>query len=138
VRPLGADQVVDYGREDFTALAGGYDVIFDLIGNHSLTALRRSLTPGGTLVLSSGTGGRVLGPLGRILGALLLSPFVGQNLRIVAPTRGAASLDARCATSSNPAQSARPSTASIRLPRPRRPCGTSSRSTRGERSSSPC
>ncbi|WP_394770299.1 NAD(P)-dependent alcohol dehydrogenase [Lacisediminihabitans sp.] len=94
VRSLGADHVVDYAREDFTLRTAGYDVIFDLIGNHSLTALRRSLTPGGTLVLSSGTGGRVFGPMGRILRALLLSPFVGQNLRIFAPTRGAESLAA--------------------------------------------
>jgi NADPH:quinone reductase-like Zn-dependent oxidoreductase len=94
VSSLGADHVVDYEREDFTAGSGRYDVIFDLIGNHPLTALRRSLTPGGTLVLSSGTGGRVFGPMGRILRALLLSPFVGQNLRIFAPTRGAVSLDA--------------------------------------------
>jgi NADPH:quinone reductase-like Zn-dependent oxidoreductase len=56
-------------------------VIFDSIGNHSLNRLRRALTRRGTLVLSSGTGGRVLGPMGRILRALLLTPFISQRLR---------------------------------------------------------
>jgi NADPH:quinone reductase-like Zn-dependent oxidoreductase len=38
-------------------------------------------------VLSSGTGGRVLGPMGRILRALLLTPFVSQRLRTFLPRR---------------------------------------------------
>lgn len=93
VRSLGADHVVDYTREDFTTSGKRYDVIFDLIGNHSLTACRRALAPTGTLVLSSGTGGRVLGPMGRILRALALSPFIGQNLRTFTATPGRAALD---------------------------------------------
>lgn len=93
VRSLGADHVVDYTQEDFTQGGKRYDVIFDLIGNHSLTACRRALTHTGTLVLSSGTGGRVLGPMGRILRALALSPFIGQNLRTFTATPGRAALD---------------------------------------------
>jgi NADPH:quinone reductase-like Zn-dependent oxidoreductase len=82
VRTLGADHVVDYSIQDYTESGKQYDVIFDLIGNHSLTALRRALTREGTLVLSSGTGGRVLGPMGRIMRAMLLSPFVSQKLSL--------------------------------------------------------
>jgi NADPH:quinone reductase-like Zn-dependent oxidoreductase len=93
VRSLGADHVVDYTREDFTTSGKRYDVIFDLIGNHSLTACRRALTATGTLVLSSGAGGRVLGPMGRIIRALVLSPFISQNLRVFAATLGRAPLD---------------------------------------------
>ena len=81
VRSLGADHVVDYTREDFTQSGQRYDLIFDLIGNHSLGGCRRALTATGTLVLSSGTGGRVFGPMGRIIRALLLSPLVGQTMR---------------------------------------------------------
>lgn len=93
VRSLGADHVVDYTREDFTKSARRYDVILDLIGNHSLTECRRALSRTGTLVLSSGTGGRVLGPMGRILRALALSPFISQNLRTFTATPGQAALD---------------------------------------------
>jgi NADPH:quinone reductase-like Zn-dependent oxidoreductase len=82
VRCLGADHVIDYGREDFTLGTVRYDVIFDLIGDHTITALRGALTPKGTLVLSSGTGGRVLGPMGRILKAGVISRFVPQTLSL--------------------------------------------------------
>jgi NADPH:quinone reductase-like Zn-dependent oxidoreductase len=87
VRSLGAVHVIDYARKDFTRGGEHYDVIFDSIGNHSLLRLRGSLTRTGTLVLSSGTGGRMLGPMGRILRSLLLSPFISQNLRSFAKTK---------------------------------------------------
>jgi NADPH:quinone reductase-like Zn-dependent oxidoreductase len=47
VRSIGADHVIDYTREDFTAGAGRYDLIIDCGGGHSLTAYRRALTPTG-------------------------------------------------------------------------------------------
>lgn len=93
VRSLGAVDVIDYTKEDFTSGGRRYDVILDLIGNHSLTTLRRALTHEGTLVLSSGTGSAVFGPMGRIIRALALSPFVSQNLRIFSPTLGTEALD---------------------------------------------
>jgi NADPH:quinone reductase-like Zn-dependent oxidoreductase len=78
VRSLGADTVVDYTRED---LGEGYEVILQLGGEASASDLRRRLTAKGTLVLSSGDSpGRWLGPLGRVIRAGLLSPFVGQTL----------------------------------------------------------
>ena len=93
VRSLGADHVVDYTGEDFTSSGKRYDVILDLIGNHSLTEVRRALSRRGTLVLSSGTGGRVLGPMGRILWAFTLSPFISQNLRTFTASQGRVALD---------------------------------------------
>ena len=47
VRSLGADEVVDYTREDFTANDVTYDVVFDSVGKHSFRRCRRSLKPGG-------------------------------------------------------------------------------------------
>jgi NADPH:quinone reductase-like Zn-dependent oxidoreductase len=77
---LGADHVIDYTREDFTADRGRYDLIFDLIGNRSLRECIAALTPKGSLVLSSGTGSRLLGPLGRMLRGVAMAPFVSQRL----------------------------------------------------------
>jgi NADPH:quinone reductase-like Zn-dependent oxidoreductase len=81
VRSIGADRVVDYTREDFTKGRDRYDVVFQLAGTLSPTTCRRALTPTGTLVLSSGESrGRVIGPIGRILGGLALSPLVRQRI----------------------------------------------------------
>jgi NADPH:quinone reductase-like Zn-dependent oxidoreductase len=81
VRSLGADDVIDYTKEDFTEAGRGYDLVFQLAGTHSPWACRRALTPKGTLVLSSGDSpGRWIGPVTRIVKAIALSPFVGQKL----------------------------------------------------------
>jgi NADPH:quinone reductase-like Zn-dependent oxidoreductase len=47
VRSLGADEVVDYTREDFTKNGKSYDVVFDAVGRHSFRRCRGSLKPGG-------------------------------------------------------------------------------------------
>ena len=84
VRELGAERVVDYTREDFTQER--YDVVFDLVGNRSLTDLRRATVPRGVVVLSGGgvyRGGSVAGPIGLIVRAQLLRPFVRQQRLVV-------------------------------------------------------
>jgi NADPH:quinone reductase-like Zn-dependent oxidoreductase len=50
VRSLGADEVIDYLREDFTQKGETYDVIFDAVGKHSFRRCRRSLKPRGTYI----------------------------------------------------------------------------------------
>jgi len=80
VRSLGADQVIDYTREDFTRSSQRYDLLLDCVGNHSLSAFRRVLNPKGFCIIVAGPDGRWLGPLSRFITALALSPFVSQKL----------------------------------------------------------
>lgn len=89
VRTLGADHVVDYTREDFAARQ--YDLIVDTAGLRSLSALRRALTPRGTLVIVGGeNGGKWLGGIQRVFRAALLNPFVRHRLcGLVSRVRGA-------------------------------------------------
>jgi NADPH:quinone reductase-like Zn-dependent oxidoreductase len=47
VKSLGADEVVDYTRADFTDNGKTYDVVFDAVGKHSFRRARGSLEPGG-------------------------------------------------------------------------------------------
>ena len=81
VRSLGAARVVDYTREDFTVGADRYDLILDNIENRPLSAVRRALTPGGTLVLNSGTGATGMRMLARLVWPIVLSPFTSHRLR---------------------------------------------------------
>jgi NADPH:quinone reductase-like Zn-dependent oxidoreductase len=93
VRSLGADHVIDYTREDITDGPQRYDVVLDMGGHRSLTRLRRTLTPTGTLaIVGSETGGRWLGGFDRQLRAPLLSLFVGQKLGSVMNSENAADL----------------------------------------------
>jgi NADPH:quinone reductase-like Zn-dependent oxidoreductase len=83
VRSLGADDVIDYTREEFVDGTRQWDVIVDTAGRRSLSHLRRALSPKGTLVIVGGDGGgRWTGGFFRgILRGPLLSIFVGQRLR---------------------------------------------------------
>ncbi|MFY1672114.1 NAD(P)-dependent alcohol dehydrogenase [Plantactinospora sp. WMMB334] len=83
VSGLGADEVVDYTRDDFTRGGRRYDVLLDLVGNRSLTDLRRVLAPGGTLVLSGGGvsgGGSLFGPMSLLVRGRLLARLVRHRL----------------------------------------------------------
>lgn len=79
VRSLGADQVIDYTKEDFTRTGQRYDVFFDAVGNRSLLACRRVLTPDGIYVAVSGPKHRWLGPIPRLLRAMVLFRFSSQR-----------------------------------------------------------
>lgn len=83
VRSIGADEVIDYTRKDFTDGSRRWDVIVDTAGRRPLSGLRRALTPKGVLVVVGGDGGgRWTGGFFRgMLGGPLLSLFVGQKLR---------------------------------------------------------
>ena len=79
VRGIGADEVVDYTREDFTKRAERYDVVLDLVGNRSLRACWGVLSPGGIYVGAAGTADPwMIRPLARMAAAPVLS-LVGSR-----------------------------------------------------------
>jgi NADPH:quinone reductase-like Zn-dependent oxidoreductase len=83
VRSLGADHVIDYTKEDFAKSEQRYDVILDNVPNHSLSECRRILTPNGKYVMIGGGGpndSRWVGPFGRVIHTLVLSPFISQKM----------------------------------------------------------
>ena len=83
VRSLGAEHVIDYTKEDFTKGKERYDVILDNVGNQPLSGFRRALNSNGILVMIGGGGpndGGLIGPMGRPVKALLMSPFTSQKM----------------------------------------------------------
>jgi NADPH:quinone reductase-like Zn-dependent oxidoreductase len=77
VRSLGADHVIDYTREDFTAGTRRYDLIFDCAVSHSLSAYRRVLNPKGIFVIAGSP--KVSSSLALALKGLALSWFMSQK-----------------------------------------------------------
>lgn len=76
VEQLGAERTFDYRvvGPDSAELSGqAFDAVIDIAGTAPLRSLQRLVRPGGSVVLVSGHGGRVLGPVGRILRSLALS-----------------------------------------------------------------
>jgi NADPH:quinone reductase-like Zn-dependent oxidoreductase len=83
VRSIGADRVIDYTKEDFTKGEQRYDLLFDLVGNHSFTERRRIMNPNGICVMA-GIGGAgwhegIWGRLGGELNAIVRSSFVNEK-----------------------------------------------------------
>jgi NADPH:quinone reductase-like Zn-dependent oxidoreductase len=81
VRSIGADHLIDYTKEDFTQTDQRYDLIFDLVGNHSFSERRRILTPNGICVMAGvggagwhdGMAGRLVGELNAYVGSWFVS-----------------------------------------------------------------
>jgi NADPH:quinone reductase-like Zn-dependent oxidoreductase len=80
VRSIGADHVIDYTQQDFTAGTERYDVVIDNVGNHSFLEVRKVLAPAGRYVIVGGNSEDPwLGALSTPLKAMLVSPFVKQK-----------------------------------------------------------
>lgn len=87
VTGLGAATALDYRRTDLTQLApASFDAVLVIAGDHPLRALRRLVVPGGTVVLVSGGSHRVMGPLGLLVRAMLMSLVGSRRLRPLAAT----------------------------------------------------
>jgi NADPH:quinone reductase-like Zn-dependent oxidoreductase len=95
VASLGADQVIDYTRQDFTRTGRRYDLLLDVAGSRPWSACRRVLDPGATLVLvGAPKGSRLLGPLDHILGVRLASLRASQTVGFFISTARTADLAA--------------------------------------------
>ncbi len=82
VKSLGADHVIDYTRENFTTNGQEYDLILDNVSNHSLSDLRRSLKPTGTLIPNGGNfGNRWFSSAGRLMAGKVTFRSGGQQMR---------------------------------------------------------
>jgi NADPH:quinone reductase-like Zn-dependent oxidoreductase len=73
VRSIGADHVIDYTREDFARNGQKYDLIYDAIGNRSVSDYRRALKPQGTCVIAGFTS------LPRLFQHMILGPWTSRN-----------------------------------------------------------
>ncbi len=83
IRSVGADHAIDYTKEDYTKGEQRYDVIYDLVNNHSFAERRRVLKPGGICVLAGiGGSGMHEDTLSRVVGvfsASFRSKFVDEK-----------------------------------------------------------
>lgn len=80
VRSIGADEVIDYTRTDFTRTTQRHDLLVDVAGSRSAWNCRRVLARKGTFVAVGGPSGRWLQPAGHVFAALAMSPFVPQRM----------------------------------------------------------
>lgn len=71
-RTLGADQVIDYTREDFSRNGKQYDLILGVNGHRPLSAYKRALAPQGCYVMAGGKNAQ-------IFGAMLFGPLMSQR-----------------------------------------------------------
>ena len=86
VHSLGADETIDYHRQDYAQGERRYDAILDVAASHDFAANRRVLKPGGRVVLAGMTAGGaepdlrwVARHFGRMLAALVLARFGSEK-----------------------------------------------------------
>lgn len=84
VRSIGADEVIDYSTSDFTEPDAGaepFDVVLDNVGNRRLREIRQVMTRNGVYVsVGAPKGGKVFGPVKRLVAMGFTNPFVKHRL----------------------------------------------------------
>ena len=82
IRALGADQVIDYTRDDFTRTGQRYDLYFDIAGSRTFGECRRVLAPKATMVIVGGPKtNRLIGPLSHIIRVKVSSLGASQTVK---------------------------------------------------------
>ena len=79
---LGADRVIDYTRDDFTEDSQHYDLLLDNVGNRTLSAMRRVLSPNGRCVMARAPK-ELSAVLTRVFKAFARSPFIEAEIHIL-------------------------------------------------------
>ncbi|UWZ43650.1 NAD(P)-dependent alcohol dehydrogenase [Dactylosporangium matsuzakiense] len=82
-RALGATEVIDYTRDDFTRGAERYDAVIDLAGGYTVAGMLGVLTERGVFIGCNGTGGPVLGPLPRLATILTWSVWRRGKVKVL-------------------------------------------------------
>lgn len=82
VRSIGATEVHDYTRQDFTTVARGFDALVDIAGSPSARAARRVLRPGGTYVVVGGVAGHWLRPVDHVIAVQLTGAVTRQRVAV--------------------------------------------------------
>jgi len=92
VRSLGADHVIEYDSEDFTASGRRFEVLFDVAGNRPFAACCKVLEPRGTYVLVGGPQGRWLGVASSLMAVMAQVAFASQRVKMCTETANRADL----------------------------------------------
>lgn len=92
VKSLGADQVFNYREENYLESGQRFDLVVDMVGNHSPLENSRVLSDTGRLVIVGGAKGDWVGPLIGPLKAWITGPFVDQELKSFTATMRAEDL----------------------------------------------
>lgn len=80
VRSIGADHVIDYKKDNYTEKGRQYDLIIDMVGNHSISDNRKALKPEGRMVMVGGGKGHWIAPFLGSIEAALWAPFIDQEI----------------------------------------------------------
>ena len=81
LKSLGADEVIDYGKQDFAETGATWDIILDMVATRGPHRIANALSPGGTyravggrvpLILSLALGGLLYRPQGKSIGVLVV------------------------------------------------------------------
>ena len=94
VRSLGADHVIDYTREDFTAGDTRYDAILDNVSGRPLPDVLRIMTPRGTLIPNGGGSPGKGISIPRLLRMVAMRPFISQTIKLFVTKPNRADLQA--------------------------------------------